>query len=112
MSRHEAITCDVDASPEEEVLQLRARLHDHLEAGVLDGDAVGQVEARQAQLAAAERGGAVRLQRHHGGLRGRRLLPPHRVTHGGRGGGGGGRRRRRGHRGRLVDADRRDHVAT
>ena len=105
------MTCDVDASPEEEVLQLGARLHDHLEAGVLHGDAVRQVQPRQPQLPPAELRLLLprrRLQRHHGRRGGER--PPMRggVAHGG---GGRGRRRRRRHRGRLVDADRRDHVA-
>ena len=65
---NQIMTCDVDASPEEEVLQLRARLHDHLEAGVLHGDAVRQVQPRQPKLPPAELRLLLpgRLQRHHG----------------------------------------------
>ena len=78
------MTCDVDASPEEEVLQLRARLHDHLEAGVLHGDAVRQVQPRQAQLPPLEWLLPVgRLQRHHGGRRGGERPPVRGVAHGG-----------------------------
>ena len=81
-------TCDILTSSQEEIEQLRARFHDHFEAGVLQRLAIGQVEELEVQ------GSLPRRQMAEG--RGR-TRPMGWVEAGGR-------------PGDLVDGDRRDHV--
>ena len=84
------LTRDSLTSPQEEIEELRASFQDHLEPGVLQGLAVGEVEELQVEGPlpggqVAEGGGAVDPV---GGVEGR------------------------GRPGDLVDGDRRDHVAS